>query len=165
MRNKSGMCFGDKAVYIGLCLGLVFGAPAYAQIEEIIVVAQKRAENLQSVPISITAYDAAALEARAIESIADMSSATPGLIVSGNLRSAQIFIRGIGSEDISIGTDGSTAVYLDGVYLGRTEMALTEFLDVERVEVLRGPQGTLYGRNAVGGAINVLSKPPTDELW
>jgi len=165
MRNKSRMCFGDKAVYIGLCLGLVFGAPAYAQIEEIIVVAQKREENLQSVPISISAFGAAALYARMIESITDMSGPTPGLIVSGNLRSAQIFIRGIGSGDISIGTDGSSAVYLDGVYLGRTEMALTEFLDVERVEVLRGPQGTLYGRNAVGGAINVLSKPPTDELW
>ncbi|MCZ6719669.1 MAG: TonB-dependent receptor, partial [Gammaproteobacteria bacterium] len=149
----------------GLYLGLIFGAPAYAQIEEIIVVAQKREENLQSVPIAMSAYDATALDARAIESITDMSNPTPGLIVSGNLRSAQIFIRGIGSEDISIGTEGSTAVYLDGVYLGRTEMALTEFLDVERVEVLRGPQGTLYGRNAVGGAINVLSKPPTDELW
>ena len=110
MRNESRMCFGDKAVYIGLCLGLVFGAPAYAQIEEIIVVAQKREENLQSVPISISAFGAAELYARTIESITDMSGPTPGLIVSGNLRSAQIFIRGIGSEDISIGTEGSIEV-------------------------------------------------------
>ncbi len=164
MRDNPQNWFCDAAIYLGVSLGLSFSGQAYTQIEEIVVVAERQEESLQSVPISVTALDAAALEARTIESITDMSSATPGLIVSGNLRSAQIFIRGVGSEDISIGTEGSSAVYMDGVYLGRTEMALTDFLDVERVEVLRGPQGTLYGRNSVGGAINVVSKPPTDEL-
>lgn len=135
-----------------------------AALEEITVTAQRRAEKLQDVPIAITAFTAEQLSAQGIDSVWDMPTATPGLVVSANLRTAQIFIRGVGSDDISIASDGSTAVYLDGVYLGRPEMDLAEFNDIERIEVLRGPQGTLFGRNAIAGAISIVSRVPDDAM-
>ncbi len=133
-------------------------------IDEITVTAQKRVESLQDVPISIKAFTAEALVKADIENTWDLQGATPNLTVSGNIRTAQIFIRGIGSLQTGGSGDSSSTVHLDGVYLARPEALLGDFLDVERVEVLRGPQGTLYGRNSVGGTINVLSKLPTDEL-
>ena len=83
---------------------------------------------------------------------------------SQNSDFAQLTIRGIGSNVVFAGSDPSSAVYIDGVYMSRPVMVLADFLELERVEVLRGPQGTLYGRNAVGGAINLVTKPPTNTL-
>ena len=88
----------------------------------------------------------------------------PSVTFSQNTGFGQLTIRGIGTNAIFAGSDPSSAVYVDGVYQARPAMDLTDFLDVERVEVLRGPQGTLYGRNAVGGAMNVLTKSPPHEL-
>ena len=92
------------------------------------------------------------------------SGRAPGVFFSQNTGLAQLTIRGIGTNAVFAGSDPSSAVYLDGVYLARPAMVLADFLDLERIEVLRGPQGTLYGRNSLGGAINLISKPPADHL-
>jgi iron complex outermembrane recepter protein len=135
-----------------------------AFIEEIVVTAQKRAENLQSVPISIVAITSAQLDRSAVTDILGIASRTPTLQYSQAGGEAQLYIRGVGSNLLAVGADPSVAIHLDGVYLGRPNMGMNQFLDVERVEVLRGPQGTLYGRNATGGSVNLVSKMPTDTL-
>ena len=88
----------------------------------------------------------------------------PSVTFSQNTGFGQLTIRGIGANVVNAGSDPSSAMYLDGVYLARPAMAFVQFLDLDRIEVLRGPQGTLYGRNAVGGAMNLISKPPTNEF-
>jgi len=131
-------------------------------LEEIIVTAQKRAENLQQTPIAITAITGESLQELNRDDIASIAASTPALAYSEAGGESQIYIRGVGSNLFSVGADPSIATNVDGVYLGRSNMGLSQFLDVERIEVLRGPQGTLYGRNATGGAINLYSSQPTD---
>ena len=135
-----------------------------AQLEEVVVTAQKRAENLQDTPIAISAVTGDALERLNIDDIGAIAAANPSLVYSEAGGEAQLYIRGIGSNIFNIGADQSVATHIDGVYTGRANMGLTQFLDIDRVEILRGPQGTLYGRNATGGAINVISRAPTDEF-
>lgn len=135
------------------------------EIEEIVVTAEKRETNLQDTALSISAFSGPALDAAGIENIEDLTFSVPnfhfGRSVTGPLGQGGITIRGISSG----GGDASTAFHLDGVYQNSpaTVEGLT-FFDVKRVEVLRGPQGTLYGRNATGGSVNVISNPPTEEL-
>ncbi len=133
-------------------------------LQEIVVTAQKRAENLQDTPIAISAITGTALEQLNLLNVAAIATQSPSLAYSEAGGEAQIYIRGIGSNIFSVGVDQSVATHIDGVYIGRANMGLTQFLDVERVEILRGPQGTLYGRNATGGAINVISRQPTDDV-
>ena len=152
----------DRKLIIASLLPLFGMGPAFA-LEEVVVTAQKRETNIQDTPISITAYDSEYLENLRIEEIEDLSVQTPSMAFSRAGGEAQLYIRGVGTNLFGIGQDGSVAVHQDGVYLGRAQMGLTNFLDVERIEVLRGPQGTLYGRNATGGVINVVSRGPTDE--
>jgi len=137
-----------------------------ASVAEIIVTAQRREENLQRVPVAVTAYDAKALEQRQLGSVADVAQTAPNVQytagVLGSGASANITIRGIGQYDSITTTDPGVGVYLDGVYLARTTGASLDLGDVERVEVLRGPQGTLFGRNTIGGALNITTQPPTD---
>ena len=96
--------------------------------------------------------------------IEHIAGRAPGVSFSQNTGLAQLTIRGIGTNAVFAGSDPSSAVYLDGVYLARPGMVLADFLDLDRIEVLRGPQGTLYGRNSLGGAINLITKPPTDDV-
>jgi iron complex outermembrane recepter protein len=133
-------------------------------LEEIVVTAQKRAENLQDTPIAVTALTGDVLQELNRDDIASVAAQTPSLTYAEAGGESQVYIRGVGSNLFSVGADPSVAINIDGVYLGRSNMGLTQFLDVERVEVLRGPQGTLYGRNATGGAINIYSRMPTDTL-
>lgn len=139
-------------------------------IDEIVVTAQRVEENLQDTPISVTAFTDESLKNRQIISTDDLARATPNLQfstqspASGNNASAQVFIRGIGQTDFLPSTDPGVGLYLDGVYLARSVGATIDFFDVERVEVLKGPQGTLFGRNTIGGAINVISKRPSDDF-
>jgi iron complex outermembrane receptor protein len=133
-------------------------------LEEVVVTAQKRAESLQDTPIAITAISGDQLQQFNRDDVAAIASQTPSLAYSEAGGESQIYIRGVGSNLFSVGADPSVAINLDGIYLGRSNMGLTQFLDVERVEVLRGPQGTLYGRNATGGAINIYSRMPTESL-
>ena len=141
-----------------------------AVLEEIVVTAQKREEGLQDTPIAVTAFTSAALEDKNIENIAQLADFTPNLIfdttspVSGLSSGAVVFIRGIGNTDFSLTTDPGVGTYVDGVYISRSAGGVLDVLDVERIEVLRGPQGTLFGRNTIGGALNIISRKPADEL-
>jgi iron complex outermembrane recepter protein len=133
-------------------------------LEEIVVTAQKRAESLQDVPVAVTTLSGDAVRELAIVDIEGLAVQTPSFAFSKAGGEAQVYIRGVGTNIFGVGADPSVAVSLDGVYLGRTNMGLTQFLDIDRVEILRGPQGTLYGRNATGGAINLVSRMPTPGL-
>jgi len=136
-------------------------------IADIVVTAQRRTEKLQEVPISITAFDANLLEATSATNLGDVAMRTPGLISVGGATGGNdgyYYIRGVGQGDFTAVQDPGVATYIDGVYLGRTSGANFELADIQRVEVLRGPQGTLFGRNAVGGAINVITRTPGNEF-
>jgi iron complex outermembrane recepter protein len=136
-----------------------------ATVEEIVVTATKSGEKLtQNVPLSISAYSADRLEALGIQSVQDLGTTTPGLSISNNSAYSRIYMRGVGSNLDFIGSDPSTTVHLDEVYLARPLMTFLDFVGIERVEVLRGPQGTLYGRNSAGGTINIVTKKPDNEF-
>jgi iron complex outermembrane receptor protein len=136
-----------------------------APIEEIVVTAQKRQESLQRVPIAITTLTGTALKEQGITQPIDLVALVPGLAVStGNGPVSQIYIRGVGTSTANLFGDNAVAFNVDGVVLARDTGLENQFYDVARVEVLKGPQGTLYGRNATGGAINVITnKPVLDE--
>lgn len=138
-------------------------------LAEIVVTAQKRSENLQDVPIAISAFTAEALGERNVSDVATIGKLSPNVnLDSGAFTSSSsvlsAFIRGIGQSDFSINFDPGVGVYVDGVYLGRTAGANLGLSDVERIEVLKGPQGTLFGRNTIGGAVNIVTASPTKEL-
>ena len=138
--------------------------PATTALEEITVTAQRRAESLQSVPIAITAVTAADLQRNGIHELGTLSGQVPGLTFSPFAPGQNIVsLRGVSSNDDGAGTDNSVAVFVDDVYLGRVSNINPEMFDVDRVEVLRGPQGTLYGKNTIGGAINIISSRPNTE--
>ncbi len=135
-------------------------------LEEIVVTARNRAEPVQDVPVAISAFSGRDLENRHIGSTDQLTYITPNLTFNssgafaGTRSAAQIFIRGMGQTDYLPVTDPGVAVYVDGIYMARSVGAVIELLDVERVEVLRGPQGTLFGRNAMGGAVSLHSRRP-----
>ncbi|MEM8497111.1 MAG: TonB-dependent receptor [Pseudomonadota bacterium] len=132
--------------------------------------ARKREESLQDTPISITAFTGELLAARNIDNVAQIGDITPNLTInqsasfSGSPSSTAIFLRGIGQVDFTLNTDPGVGLYVDGVYISRSIGGLIDLVDVDRIEVLRGPQGTLFGRNTIGGAINVSSKAPTEQF-
>jgi iron complex outermembrane receptor protein len=125
------------------------------------VTALKTRQSLQDVPASVTALTADDLARSGIVNSADLQQKVPGLSLSSGGRETNLAIRGVSNNVRSIGADPSNAVHIDGVYLPRSSMVLTELFDLQRVEVLKGPEGTLYGRNATGGAINVVTRAPT----
>lgn len=136
-----------------------------AMSQEIIVTATRTGETaLQRTPIAVSVFSADRLESSLVANVKDLVSMTPSLNVSQSAGSAQLYIRGIGSNNTFIGSDPSVTVHSDGVYMARAFSQFTEFVDIDRIEVLRGPQGTLYGRNAVGGTINIISRVPSDDL-
>lgn len=149
---------------------LAMATPAFAQqadqddggINDIVVTATKMGETrLQATAIAVSAVSGEDLAVRGIRDIQDLKALVPSLQVSDLSGYTQMFVRGIGSNIVFIGSDPSTTLHMDGVYLGRPMSYMNDFLDVERVEVLRGPQGTLYGRNSVGGTVNVISRKPS----
>lgn len=134
---------------------------------EIIVTAQKREENLQDIPISISAISGDQAELQGLNEIKDIAAVSPNVAVLGgttNSSAAVVTIRGIATAaDETQGFDSPIGIYLDGVYIARSSAASFEVAEIERIEVMRGPQGTLFGRNTTGGAINFITKEPTDE--
>ena len=139
-------------------------------LEEVVVTARKREEGLQDAPIAISAFSGEDLEARQMDDLSGIGASTPNLVfdtaapISGSNVASSIFIRGIGQLDFSFTTDPGVGLYVDGVYIARSVGGVLDLLDLERVEVLRGPQGTLFGRNTIGGAISLVSKKPAEEF-
>ena len=157
-------------VRILLGLGVLgYGQAVFAQsaepgaLAEIVVTAEKRASTVQQTPISITAISGAELAAQGITSTTALADATPGLTIEKEVI-GKVVIRGIGTENYTVGADPGVAIHQDGVYIARSSVSMFDFFDTNRVEVLRGPQGTLYGRNASGGVINIVSNEPTDKF-
>lgn len=135
-------------------------------IADVVVTARRRSESLQATPIAVTAVSGDSLEARQATSLDSIAKIAPALTIngsaafSGSSQTVAVFLRGIGQTDFTLNADPGVGIYVDGVYVSRSVGALLDFLDVDRVEVLRGPQGTLFGRNAVGGAISITSRQP-----
>jgi iron complex outermembrane receptor protein len=172
--------FGDTTRATSLALVLVATCPAMAQeqaattadngIQEVVVTAQKRAENVQSVPIAISALAGDALSERAVGNVSQLAAVAPnvnldsGVSFTASTAVLAASIRGIGASDFAFNIDPAVGVYVDGVYLARSVGANQDLLDVERIEILKGPQGTLFGRNTIGGAVSIVTRDPGREF-
>ncbi len=147
---------------------VVMAAGDSAQLEELVVTARRREESLQDTPIAVSAYSGERLEDLGITMITRLQDLTPNLVFqntptnSGVGSNAVVFIRGVGQKDFAPTTDPGVGIYVDGVFLARTVGSVFDMIDLEQVEVLRGPQGTLYGRNTIGGAIILTTKKPNE---
>lgn len=158
-----------RALYSAIMIGISILAAdisiAQQGIEEVVVTARKREENVQDVPMAIAAFSAEQLARNQVSDITDLQKMTPNITInetSGLLTGAiQIFVRGIGNDP---GFDQGVGIYVDDVYLNHTGGAVLDVYDIERIEVLKGPQGQLYGRNTIGGAIKYISREPGDAL-
>ena len=156
---------GFMTAVIGSAVTMVPGHTVHAQddsdfyIEEIVVTAQKREQGLQDVPIAVSAFSADSLDRLNIDDALDIQYEIPNAVLTGNDRWT---IRGIGNNALSSTADNGTPVITNGAFVGGA--AQNEFFDIERIEVLRGPQGTLYGRNTTGGVVNIITRKPTDEF-
>lgn len=176
VRNPLSLC-------IALAVGTVASQELQAQentattgaervLEELVVTARRREEGLQSAPIAISAFSGETLDYRGVTRLDEITSFVPSLTLEnnpafgGSSNSAAIFLRGVGQKDFLPTTEPGVGLYLDGVYIARSVGGILDLVDVERLEVLRGPQGTLFGRNTIGGAINITTiKPdPAEEL-
>jgi iron complex outermembrane receptor protein len=165
---------GVSLYILGASALLPVGAAAQAPdggdagLEEIIVTARKRSEDLQVTPVSVTAFTATALQQRGIETVTDLGQHVANLSIisgqGGGATQTQIAIRGVGQSDFILTSDQSVGLYLDGVYIPRSLGAALDLIDVERIEVLRGPQGTLFGRNTTAGAVQIVSRGPAEEF-
>ena len=170
MINKFSI--GRARTLVGLSLsifaltGVAAAADDMGTLQEIVVTAQKRKEDVQQVPIAITAISGAVLQQKGIASVDQLSNMAPnvnldaGTPFSGSDTVLSAYIRGIGQDDFAFNLDPGVGVYVDGVYLARSVGANTTMLDVSRVEILKGPQGTLFGRNTIGGAISIITRDP-----
>ena len=174
VRRSVSSCVKAGISVSALLAGFI-AAPAAAQdtnetgIAEIIVTAQKREQSLQDTPLSVSAFGAAQMNARDVTNIGNVAAYVPNVEINsgkgdGGSTNAAIFIRGVGQNDFIFPTDPGVGVYVDGVYIARSIGAMMDLSDIERIEVLRGPQGTLYGKNTIGGAINIISSRPGNEL-
>ena len=144
-------------------------AQGAAMLEEITVTARKREERLQDTPISVTALTGAMLEQRQIDTLDGIAGSTPNLefdnaTTFSGTNAAAVYLRGIGQIDFTLTTEPGVGIYVDGVYLSQSIGSVLSLVDIDAIEVLRGPQGTLFGRNTIGGAINIRSKLPDDKL-
>jgi iron complex outermembrane recepter protein len=131
---------------------------------EIVVTAQKRSQSLQDVSAAVSAVTGDALANQKIGNLEDLQSIVPSVNIGNDFNQAKLFIRGVGANTSTTGSSTGVALHVDGAYVARAEAQLTSLFDLERLEVLRGPQGSLYGRNAVGGSINLITAKPTSDL-
>jgi iron complex outermembrane receptor protein len=174
-RKKCQSVYSHAKWYSGILITIVVSCISVSDVlaqtlEEIVVTAQRREENIQDVPIAISAFTGEALEVKALTQVAEVADYTPNVYMdpttpfgaSNNILAA--YIRGIGQSDFAFNLEPGVGVYLDGVYLARTIGANVDLLDVDRLEILKGPQGTLFGRNTIGGAINVVTRTPGNDF-
>ena len=149
------------------CLAMIAsGGAAYAAdtdvLDEVVVTAQKRVQNIKDVPISIIVASGESLVKQNIGNLESLASQTPNVYVARGTISDSIYMRGVGSG-VNMGFEQSVATFVDGVYHGRSRYSRGVFVDIERVEVLRGPQSTYFGNNAIGGAFSVVTRKPGKE--
>lgn len=172
--------YGGAWVLLGTTVvsAVGFAPPTYAQsqasadkqssvLEEVVVTAQKRAQSMQTVPVAVTALTKEAMEVNRIVNVNDLSGLAPNLTVrpaAGGVNLPAFTMRGITSYGVVAGSDKEISIYLDGVYIGSPRGSIFSLPDIKRIEVLRGPQGTLFGRNATGGAISIVTRKPTGQL-
>jgi iron complex outermembrane recepter protein len=164
MPNKCAafVCACNVALMASPSLYAQTAASGSDQIEEIVVTAQKREQNLQKVPISVTAVSGEMLEAQGITDVSSFAQATSGLQLGQGTAGVVVpFLRGVGTSATNLGAESSVAVYADGVYFSRLPSGFFSLSDVDRVEVLKGPQGTLFGRNSSAGVIQIITKDPS----
>lgn len=144
--------------------GSAAAAPEAGVLQEVVVQAQRRAERAQDVPLTVSSFSAEQLQNSGISNIQDLKLVEPGLSVGNQVGFAFVHLRGVGSSAIGPGIENPVAIYVDGVYYASTSSSLFNFIDVQSVEVLKGPQGTLFGRNATGGLIQVITRDPTQKV-
>ena len=165
----SGIAVGAQAAGAAEAIGAT-SADNPNTVEAVVVTARRIAEPIQKTPISITAFTAHDLVVRNVTDLSRIAAYTPNLVFdrgtgdTGSSNTAQIFIRGIGQSDFLFTTDPGVGVYIDGIYLPTSIGAVMDLDDVQQVEVLKGPQGTLFGQNTVGGAINITTREPTEQF-
>jgi iron complex outermembrane receptor protein len=169
--RRNTLACAIHTVLAGTALAAMVPSIAVAQdaapeeIEEIIVTAQLREQSLQDVPLAIQVVDRALIEDVAAEDMSDLNGFVPGLVVSGDSPTQPRYqIRGIQTGDFGVGTDPAVGVYVDGIYAARSGASMLAFNDIERIEVLKGPQGTLLGRNSAAGAISIVTTQPSNEF-
>lgn len=139
-------------------------------LEEITVTARKREEGLQDTPVAITAFTGEMIENRFIDDLSQIEAFTPNLTfdssanISGSNSAASVFIRGVGQSDFQLTTDPGVGIFIDGAYVSRGVGGTMDLIDIERIEVLKGPQGTLFGKNTIGGAISITTRKPAEEF-
>jgi len=163
-RNSNGL----RRLLLALAVSTLAGTSAQLaaqQLEEVIVTAQKREQGLQEVPIAVEAFSASQINNLSATDIGDLGTFTPNVTISQAANQPSYSIRGIGTSDFGIGADPAVGVYQDGVYIGRSGGSKVAFNDIARVEILNGPQGTLFGRNAAAGAIQYVTNKPDEELY
>ncbi len=159
---RKNMLLATIAGVSGFCITNVASA---AQLEEIVVTAQKKEESLQDIPLAITAFSGDQIREDGVANLEDIGSRTPGLVFSAfSAGQPEIAIRGIGTKEDGAAASDSTVVSIDDVYIAARTAQVFDIFDLERVEVLRGPQGTLYGKNSIGGSINFVTARPSDTL-
>jgi iron complex outermembrane receptor protein len=168
--RRSKLAYAIHTVLAGTALaamvpGIAGAQDAPEELEEITVTAQLREQSLQDVPLAIQVVDRALIEDVAAEDMSDLNGFVPGLVVSGDSPTQPRYqIRGIQTGDFGVGTDPAVGVYVDGVYAARSGASMLAFNDIERIEVLKGPQGTLFGRNSAAGAISIITSQPSQEF-
>ncbi len=166
----SGVAFAASTLVAQAVLAQDRSSGVNVLMEEVTVTARKREEGVQDTPIAVSAFSGASLDARGIQKIDDIAYITPNMTFDnintngGGGNSAAIFIRGVGQRDFIPSADPGVGLYVDGVYFARSVGSVLDLIDVERVEVLRGPQGSLFGRNTTGGAISIHTLKPHEEF-
>ncbi len=171
MQKRSNAVWGDAIAYGILAIMAAGGisAPVSAEVDEIVVTAQRREESLQDVPIAVSAFGVEQLAKRQIDVVKDIGANVPNLqtyTVTAGAEAIQVHSRGASIQNPGFNlSESPVGVYVDDVYNGRLASVNLDLLDVERIEVLRGPQGTLYGRNTIAGAIKIVTRTPGDEKW
>ncbi|MEX1147181.1 MAG: TonB-dependent receptor [Sphingomonadales bacterium] len=174
MKGLGKFLGGASVIVAGALPGAVAAQPADNNqsfgIEEVVVTARRFEESLQDAPISMSAFTAQGLEERNLNTVTDVGDFTPNVKfnssvpISASNATVALFIRGIGQNDYQLAADPGVGLYLDGVYISRNVGNVLDVLNIERIEVLRGPQGTLFGRNTIGGAVSVVTRKPGEEL-
>lgn len=178
MKNSIRQTSNLRLKHLSIAMAAGIGCVAFAQeakqapsnpdgLDTVVVTVQKRKEVLQEVPVAATAISSREIESRGISNLYDLSSLAPNLqihLAPGNSSSAQVGIRGSVTTNPALFWESTVGMYVDGVFMGKSQGAVLDMIDMERIEVLRGPQGTLYGRNTLAGAINMVSRKPSGEL-